>query len=567
MRIGLTIGCVLLAIDAAWSAAAESQPIDPKRAINVAEAQAVLRGAAEIVMRQGQDEQLWTGRALAQIASVQIEARDFDGALRSIRGSDDSYKRNAAIVTLAEALAVNGHREKALEILGLLDADHGWNQAYLDDGVQLRWIEHLLASGDRERAAAAVEQLKSDHHRPDGLRMLGAAYAKAGDGARATEFFTRSIAASDRSTDDHDRARSLWETAEAQRAAGKLDAARETIRRLVDVIELKDAWARVSALREGAVVTAKIGDKELAGRLFQRAIDAVKGVNAMNTFNALETIATAQARVGFVAEAQQTTGSIRHGEQDFTQDGKREAALYEIAVAQLKAGDPEAALRTTETVKHFLQYRDDGIREIVAYHIAKRDFTTALAAAGKVGNPSRRATAILRVAAAHAKVGDRKTAAEIAAKIELTGEEGVGLLGEQRRFDYRIPRTWGLTYDIGTAMTSASLNRANRCAAEVATAAMTLALELGLKPADSYAVSFDDLDTDEVVEALARTQAAYGAVDEALAWARQVGRDDKIMPGDDLQARCGVERRVFALLGVAKGTFQHSNAIRPGDAP
>src|SRR5207237_4690363 len=144
---------------------------------------------SEIVIKRDEQQRYWCERALLQIGDVQIRARDFDGVLRSIRGSSDEYGRNERLVNLAEAMARAGKREGALDIMRLLTSHHAWTRAHLDDDVQLQWIEHLIASGDLNSARKGLDQLKTERSRSDGWRKLATAYAKAGDAARTAEYF------------------------------------------------------------------------------------------------------------------------------------------------------------------------------------------------------------------------------------------------------------------------------------------------------------------------------------------------------------------------------------------
>lgn len=558
MRIGLTIGSLLLLWDFATCPPGKPPRTNRKAKPSGPVVQNVLREASEIALKQDQHQDYWSDRVLLHIANVQIRAGDFDGALKSIRGSSYPNDRNGGLVELAEALARNGKRERAFDVLRLLGADHGWRQDYLDDGVQLQWIEHLIASGDLGRAREATEQLKSQRYRPDGLRKLAVAFAESGDAVQAAEFSTLAVEAAVNVSDDFDRARALWETADAQLTVGTVEAAKATIRRLAETIELKDPWATVAALRESAVLSAKANDEGTAHRLFRRAIDAQQKVDAMNKSGALNLIAVGQAEVGYIEDARQTASMIKHSDKDFTPDGRREEALLAIAIAQLKANDAEGALRTALSVEYYVQYRDDALYKIVDHHLAKRDLKTALTTAEKIGRPSTKATAILKVATAHARAGDRKTAAEVAARIELTHRD---LIDEEERFDYRLPRTWCVLYE--PSYTMGSYSSSVEHAAGVASAAMTLAQALGKQPAQSYAILFNDIRIEEVTQALARAHAASGDARAALAWAKQIGSSGKVNSNEDYEALWAVQRRIHAILGVAEGILDRSSEVLP----
>lgn len=555
MRIGLIIGFA-----SSWWFAAVCLALEPpqtNREIKYVgpSVPVILREASEIALLQEEHQSSWE-RILVHIGKVQIQVGDYDGALRSIRGSGYEYMRNAALIDLAEAIARDGKKERAFEVLRLVDSDHGWRQKYMEDRVQLRWIEHLIAAADLDRARKAIEQLKTVEHRPNGLRRLAVGYAKSGDATLAAEHFKLSIDATAQCKDEFDRARAMWETAEAQLSVGTVDAAKATIHRLTETVEFKDPWAKVTALCESAVLAAKAKDEPTARRLFLRAIEAQKDVNAMSKIGALEQIAVAQAGVGYIEDARKTASMMQ-------QDGGRERALYAIAIAQLKGNDTDGAVRTAWSIKDYVQYREDALQMILDHQIVNRDLRTALAMAEKIDNPSRKATAILKVATAHATSGDQRKAKEVAVRIELTHAETLLSNRAKYRFDYRLPRTWGVCYDLGLGFTMSSYFASRRRAADVAAAAITLAIALGQKPAESYAVLFNEVNAEEVTRALARAHAASGDPSEALAWAKQIGSGGKVKSDDDLQIRFAVERRIHALVGVAEGILDRSRP-KPG---
>ncbi len=576
MRTGLSVGLILLSLNVAASSAGE-----PSRAHRNGESvdpvvKAVLREAGELAPSQGEHQRFWSAGLLLYIGDLQIRAGDFDGALRSIRGSGNTYCRVSGLRDLADALARAGKRESAFDVLRLVDADNGDRPDYLIDGVQMKWIEHLIISGDLDQAGKAIEQMKSNRYRPAGLRNLAVAYAQRGDAARAAKQFSRALDAASDSSNDFERAQALWQIADAQLSVGRADAAKETIRRLLETVELQDPWAKFSALRECAVLFARANDEQAARRLFQRATDAHTAVHRDNKLDALRQTAVAQAGVGYIDDALKTAWMIKHSE-DFSHDCPREEALYAIAVAQLKGNDTEGAVRTALSVKYFDQYRDDALRAVVDYQLARQDLKAALATSGKIDNPSRKASAILKVATAYAKSGDRKTATDLAARIELTNhDDSLGILGIKERFDYRLPRSWGICYDARSFSTMASIQMWNQRAAEVAAAAMTFSQALGQKPAQSYAVLFNDIDTQEVIRALARAQAASSAPNEDLSWANNIGSNGKDWAAlviavqgslswaeqisrsgkvnvNDYRHDWAVERRLHALIGVAEG--------------
>lgn len=336
---------------------------------------------------------------------------------------------------------------------------------------------------------------------------------------------------------------------------GASDAAKTAASRLVEAAETNDARGKVSALREAAALTARLNDRPAAERLFRKAIDARQDNES------LKPIAIAQASVDYIDDALKTAAMIEHSESDFTQDGRREEALLEVAKAQLKAGDAAGATRSALSITHFTQYCDDALHAIVEFEIRKRNHKGALAAAEKIPNESRRASAMLKIATAYVKSGDRKTAVEIAERIKLTRSLFPGHpIGPG--FDYRIPKTWGDHYDVGGAFTGASLSLSGQRVVEVAGCAMTLAQALAPMPEPDYAEAFNEILSGEIVRALARAHAVSGNPREALAWAQRIGSDKKPALAEDREPAWDVERRIYALVGVADGILDRADESR-----
>jgi hypothetical protein len=517
----------------------------------------ILREAAELAMKQDQPQRFWTERVLLTIGETQIRSSDFDGALRSIRASGYWYGRNANLAHLSEAVARAGNRKRAFEILHMLDPDHGWRQVYMEDRVQLNWLEYLIASSELDRASKAIESIKTARHRSEAFRKLAVAYAKSGAARDTSKCFQNALGAAILVDDESDRARAFWEIADAQLATGDTANAKQTIQHLLKDTKLKEPWTTFSALLQAAIFAAKTKDDEMARRLFAQAIEARNAVNSLNKSNAIKLIAIDQASVGFIDDALKTISIIRPGEGTFV-SADFDLALHSIAASQLKAKDIQGAKKTYLLIKNYPQYRDDTLHDIVDFQIANRDLKGALATTEGIDNPSRKAAVILKIATAHAKAGDRKKAVEIAENVELKFQDRLlGMGGKGLCFDFRRPESWGELYDSSVAFTMASHHYSVERAQEVAGAAMSLAQALGQKPKESYAVLFNSMVAEEVTRAVARAHAATGDANEALAWARKVGRGDTAVPNDS-EHMFAIGRRIHALLGVAEGILDRT---------
>jgi tetratricopeptide (TPR) repeat protein len=573
VRLILTFGCILLL----WHIVARlpSEPPQSNRTETLGEpsVEAILREASELALKQESHQDLWN-EALSKIVELQIRAGDFEGAFRSTDGSKNFRYRNKCLVHIAEALALSGDKERAFDIVRLVDSDWrpdawdivrppGWispaeSDWQPEDEIQLCWIEHLIASFDLDAAAKAFEQLKSKQNRLEGLRKLAVAYGTSGDPAWAAKLFKLAVNAAVLLNNEFDRLFALQKIADAQLSTGKPDDAITTIRLLVDKTELKVSWARFLALRESAVLAANANDRETAIRLFQRAIDTHREVGETNGNWKLETVAVAQAGVGYVDEARNTGLMIKpsgdHPQYDFASRNIRCA----VAMSQLKSGDAEGAIHSALSIDHDVELRDKTLQKIVDHLIAQRQLKKALSIAEKIEIESRKATARLNVATALVKAGDRKTAAAVAARIDLAGTD-FGNGGRDIRFNYRSPLSWGNLYGLGGISSAGIYSRCIQSAAKVAAAAMTFSQALGLEPAQSYGVLFNSIDAGEIVQALARAHAASGDANEALAWAEQIGSDAAINANSDDKVFRAVNRRICALIGVAEGILDRTN--------
>ena len=221
-----------------------------------------------------------------------------------------------------------------------------------------------------------------------------------------------------------------------------------------------------------------------------------------------------------------------------------------IAIAQYKKGDDAGANRTIESIQIYTQYQDDGYHELARLQMEKNDFRKAVVTAGRIRQSSKRAVALLSIAKAVPLAGDHHQAIKIATHIDLPCE-GLFDPTDGTRFQFDVPRTWGLKFDSSHGMPSlwAAIERS----AEVASAAMSLAILLHRPSNESRAVDFDRF-YPEVVVALAREQARSGDANDALNWAHKIGSDKIEMTEEGrLRDSWGVQRRLHALIGVAEG--------------
>lgn len=541
----IAVACASLTVSLATCCADERLIRADDADSNLQLARDLLRQASELAGEQDESQDFWTSRLLLQIGEVQIRAGDFEGARQSIRNSTYGYGRNAGLVQLAQNLAGTGQWEEGFDVLRETDSDRYHDRARVNDGVRLRWLDYLITTRDLTGSQDVVAQIESGYYRPEGYRRLAVAYAEAGDQPTSDEYFRLALVAAGEIS-GYASAKALWETAEAQRSVGAVDAAKATTRQLVDEADDMDPWAMVAAFREAAVLSALFQDRAAADSLFRRAVNSRQTVNSMNKVRALMFIAVAQARVGEVDAAQNTIDMITRGPE-------RQQALAAVVDAELNRNDPDAAERIALSITDYVGYRDDSLNAIVDYHIAEAEFDEALNTAHNVHSRLRRASAILKVATAYAQSGDPVTAADVASQVALTNESFLIAVAERPVFDYRRPDTWGSNYDSGRGGTNLSRRLSDERTAEIAKWAMTLAQVMSLEPTPDYAESLNELHSDRAILALARAHAASGDVRDASAWAQRIGSDQKVASSEDFESLWALRRRINALIGVAEG--------------
>ncbi len=569
MRPHLHAVCITLALAGNWHVLGADDPLpatgdDGSCSGSVS---AVLREAAQIAVCQDEEQRYWRDRVLLQIAEAQIRAGDFDGAEHSINRAKKEYDAHTAAMHLAEALAGAGHCERAFQVLREMGSDYDSRAGYLDDRIRMRWLEYLIATGDLPRAALAVEELKVPSFRPEGLRKLALAHAHSGDNATAQRCLQDAIVACPPIAAEFTRAECLWQIADAQIALSEAECASSTIDQLLALTDsFRDGWAKVAALREAAIRTAQLGDRERSRRLFQKAIDASASIApptplpALNRIRALVTIAQAQAALGYLDDARETAERIKRDNSGNTYDSDLEEALFSVALAQARSGDVGGARATVIAFRYPVQYETEILVDRVRIQIQHGQLADSLATARQIPRPCYKAIAFLNIANEHAEAGDKMTAQAVAGQIQLTREDHrVFLPCDQGPFDYRRPRTWGIEYE--ASFTNSSRHAAIQAASEVAAAAMTLSLTLGEEYVESYAIMFKDFDC-EVTQALARTHVVRGDTHEALAWAEKIGSNQKIKSAEDAAEVFSVQRRIHALLGVAEGILDKQATAR-----
>ena len=181
----------------------------------------------------------------------------------------------------------------------------------------------------------------------------------------------------------------------AQAEAGRFDVALDTASLIAD------DYLRTGAWRQIAVAWARAGDREAAGKLLDKVLQAAAAFKNVHLIRVEALIATAeaQAQIGDVPGALKTAVSVGN------LHGKAEA-LRNIALVQAKGGDVKGARETAETITDE-KIKAQAFRNIAMAQAEKGDRDGALHTAAGIRDPYLKAAAFRKIAVAPAIVKDR----------------------------------------------------------------------------------------------------------------------------------------------------------------
>lgn len=506
-------------------------------------ARGLLQRASQLTASQSSSNNFWVSPSLLQIAEAQMRAGDLEGAFRSIKASRTKLYQTPPLVELAGRFAAGGDWDEALTILRQVHYSDNQERPRVLDQVRLQWITYLTETEHLSAAESEVRRLRLNGNRSAAAIRLYAAFVGSENREAAAVYKDWAIEAA-----SHLRGRSypqlLGKLGRAQLELGAIRGARSTISLLTKVATRSQAPTGTAALREAAALCTRLGSHERARGFFRQAIVASQEARTSHSRDRLRTeIAIDQARMGYIEPARETLSMVAANE--INNDSKEEA-LSAVALAQLRAGDARGALITADSIIHGSHYRDAAFHAVVDYRLKLRGFDRALAAAERVHNKARRASAYLKIAIACANAGRQKEAVEIASQIELTGNS----VFTSARFDFRDPRTWGVNFDGGDAETMASIAVSIERTKEVAGLAMTLSQSIPLRHETVFSESLSEVVDSGVVFALARAHARTGDPAEAARWSRLIGDTRNTSPWDPVSP---VKQRTSAMVGVAVG--------------
>ena len=240
------------------------------------------------------------------------------------------------------------------------------------------------------------------------------------------------LAAARNINNNSSRANVLVRVAAALAQAGDIEAAREIgAQALAVALNVKDPLRRVRNLTKVGIVLTQAGEVDTA----LTAVSAIEHADLMGLFAmeieasrayVLREVAVAQARAGDTEAARETAALAHAAALKIEDDNSRANMLVAVAAAQARAGDIEAARETAASAIKDDDSRVSALAPVVA-HLVKAgyievaqagDIEAALATASAIENASSRASALESVAITQVEAGDIEAALVTASAIE-----------------------------------------------------------------------------------------------------------------------------------------------------
>jgi hypothetical protein len=431
-------------------------------------------------------------RFRAKIGMAQVELRDFKGARNTLKTVLDTFSRDQyyLIYDFIKRLAVG---EAAV---GELDA--------------------------AEQTLIAFHRDSSSRYYCDDLLSAALAAAKAGKKTDTIAAIAKVAQLVNRMKDGRDKQVLLFQLATTQIAIGSpMDAAktRNLVEDLTGKLGESDPY-RTNSLHNLGTLSAQLSDQAATKRYFADSLQSAKG-NSSDLSSAKQAVAVGLAEAGDVAGAIQMALTI-------PESGDRDGALGRIALIQLKNGDRTGAEETAQKIQHYRQYQNESVLAIAETCAQLGDTKKAFTVAGNIKNNSRRAQAMLTIAAIVAEGGDKQAALKIAESLTYPTSQFLGGV-----FVFRDPKTWGDVYESGFAFTFLSWEVAKDTAGDLTAVAMRCRIAIRGKGDISYSHVLEGWDARKA----AKAQTFGGDAAGALSWVE----------------RLPAEKRLEGLWGIAEG--------------
>jgi tetratricopeptide (TPR) repeat protein len=252
--------------------------------------------------------------------------------------------------------------------------------------------------GDAQGADAVLDGLDDLNQRSTALARISAAQARRDDlqGARATLARIKD-----------DKLWGLRAIAVAEARLGNFKAAKAT------TDEISERSEKAGALTGIASEQLRAGDRAGAMRALEDALQIARALPLVigdkrqpsdHQPSALAAIAGVQAEAGDIEEARKTAQAIHKAPW-------LDVAWTNVAIAQVRGGNRREALRTTERISDS-DRKGEAVKGIVVGHILAKDLPMAEQLCAQIKSSWWRGHALLEIAKAQARAGQRQAAAD-----------------------------------------------------------------------------------------------------------------------------------------------------------
>ncbi|HLF83472.1 MAG TPA: DUF4062 domain-containing protein, partial [Blastocatellia bacterium] len=352
-----------------------------------------IAAAAELVPRI---DSFGRHRAWTVVARAQADAGDIDGAMESARRIDYLGVRTEALCDISSAQARAEHFAAGVAIAREIGDAYGEKEKKLN---QLRILAKMQAeSGDLRGALEAATGIEHDVTRDDALRDIAVSLAQ-------SHQFVSALDTGQMIQDEATRAGALVDIALARAEAGDLDQARSGFASALDLITVElDRITSNTQRRTGQRIIMNSSGRlehvpDLTSELDEFNSALAAGREAEPFWKVIEKLAVARARAGDFASAFGTVERLKY-------DLVKARVLREIAVAQLRAGNPDEA---RSTYARALQLDGSALNRLTPDEARLVEPSTAIAIAKEKCNPMFLSMRLGDIALAFTKSGDLST--------------------------------------------------------------------------------------------------------------------------------------------------------------
>jgi RNA polymerase sigma factor (sigma-70 family) len=223
-------------------------------------------------------------------------------------------------------------------------------------------------------------------------------------------------------------------------------------------IEREDYW--VIAMERIAYLQEKTGDLDAARATLRAIYEMIQGRPAKGMEpNWLRNLATAQARIGDVAGARQSTDALMTS--GFRHEELSNDALAALAVAEAAANELPRGFNTVEKITK-ASNRNSTLKDIAVRRAQQKDFTGAANAIAKIDEDCDRAHAMAEVAKLRFQNGDKERG-----RNDLLAARQLASSSKPTDAKAKLTKSWALTHIIGLLTEIGELKAARQSADSV----------------------------------------------------------------------------------------------------